>query len=76
MAEAREATIVGAKHCYHGGNVTACDLRGGAALVLAGLATTKGHTTMVDKVQYIDRGYLVMEEKLTQIGAKIYRIST
>lgn len=54
-----------------GGRVTAADLRGGAALVLAGLAADG--VTEVAGVSYIDRGYEQFEAKLTSIGADIRR---
>lgn len=52
-----------------GCEVIATDLRGGAALVLAGL-TAEG-TTIITDVEHILRGYENIEEKLTNIGAKI-----
>ncbi|MBS4540085.1 UDP-N-acetylglucosamine 1-carboxyvinyltransferase [Clostridium sp. D2Q-11] len=55
-----------------GAKVTAKDLRGGACLLLAGLAA-KG-TTIVDNIYHIDRGYEKLEENLTSIGANIRRI--
>ncbi len=55
-----------------GACVTASDLRGGAALVLAGLVA-KGETT-VQRIYHVDRGYYKMEEKLTALGADITRI--
>ena len=45
----------------------------GAAMVLAGLAA-EGSTTITN-VQYIDRGYEGMVEKLTSLGACIDRIT-
>jgi UDP-N-acetylglucosamine 1-carboxyvinyltransferase len=56
-----------------GAPVMATDLRASASLVLAGLVAT-GNTT-VDRIYHIDRGYECIEEKLTQLGAKIQRIS-
>ncbi len=56
-----------------GADVYATDLRGGAALVLAGLCA-EGYTT-VNNVFHIDRGYANLEEKLSSLGAKIKRIS-
>ena len=52
--------------------VTASDLRGGAALVLAGLIA-QGETT-VQRAYHVDRGYYKIEEKLTALGANIERI--
>jgi len=54
-----------------GAKVTAHDLRGGAALVLAGLVA-QGET-VVDCCEHIDRGYARFEETLGTLGAKIVR---
>jgi UDP-N-acetylglucosamine 1-carboxyvinyltransferase len=56
----------------HGACVTAGDLRGGAALVLAGLAAD-GQTSVID-LSYVDRGYADFEYKLRKLGAKIRRV--
>jgi UDP-N-acetylglucosamine 1-carboxyvinyltransferase len=56
-----------------GAPVMATDLRASASLVLAGLMA-EGET-VVDRIYHIDRGYECIEEKLTQLGAKIQRIS-
>jgi len=55
-----------------GAQVKAPDLRGGAALILAGLAAS-GRTEIFD-VYHIDRGYERLEEKLTGVGADIERL--
>ena len=55
-----------------GATVTASDLRGGAALVLAGLVAQD--ETIVQRIYHVDRGYYKMEEKLTALGADIQRI--
>jgi len=47
------------------------DLRGGAALVLAGLAAEG--TTKVQSISHIDRGYEKFEQKLNSAGAQIQR---
>lgn len=52
--------------------VKATDLRAGAALILAGLVAD-GKTT-IDNIYHIDRGYDGIENKLSKLGAKIYRI--
>mgnify|MGYP001122197404 CR=1 FL=1 len=52
--------------------VMASDLRGGAALVLAGLVAEG--TTELSRIYHIDRGYMKLEEKLTALGANIKRI--
>ncbi len=52
-----------------GCTVTAEDLRGGAALVLAGLKA-KGHTKVLG-AQHVMRGYLDFDKKLKSLGADI-----
>lgn len=55
-----------------GAEVTSTDLRAGAALVLAGLAA-EGQT-VINHVDFIDRGYEHIEVKLRQLGANIIRV--
>lgn len=54
-----------------GAPVECTDLRGGAALVLAGLAA-EGETS-VTALHHIDRGYEAFEEALAGAGAVIRR---
>ncbi len=54
-----------------GAPVMAGDLRGSAALVMAGLVA-KGET-VVQRVYHLDRGYVRLEEQLNQLGAGIER---
>ena len=54
--------------------VKACDLRAGAAMVIAGLVAEG--TTTIEDAHYIERGYEAMIEKLRGIGADISRIET
>jgi UDP-N-acetylglucosamine 1-carboxyvinyltransferase len=54
-----------------GANVMATDLRASAGLVLAGLVG-QGET-VIDRIYHLDRGYEHLEEKLTQLGAKVRR---
>ncbi len=68
VVNGRTAIVQGVERLY-GACVTARDLRGGAALVLAGLAA-EGETR-VDHAEYIRRGYEHLEEMLSQIGADI-----
>ena len=56
----------------HGAFLTAGDLRGGAALVLAALKA-EGQSTVAD-LSHIDRGYADFEGKLRRLGAKIRRV--
>jgi UDP-N-acetylglucosamine 1-carboxyvinyltransferase len=55
-----------------GAPVMATDLRASASLILAGMVA-KGETT-VDRIYHIDRGYECIEEKLSQLGARIRRV--
>jgi len=59
-------------HQLNGAPVMATDLRASASLILAGLVA-KGDTT-VDRIYHIDRGYECIEEKLSQLGARIRRV--
>jgi UDP-N-acetylglucosamine 1-carboxyvinyltransferase len=52
-----------------GAPVQACDLRAGAAMVVAGLAAQG--VTEIDNVHYIERGYEDIVRKLSGIGADI-----
>ena len=56
----------------HGAAVSAGDLRGGAALVIAALGA-EGISEVMD-LSHIDRGYSAFEEKLKSLGAKIKRV--
>ena len=66
--EENSIEIIG-ENFLRGKVVSSADLRGGAALVLAGLYA-KG-TTIVENAEYILRGYENLEEKLKKLGAKI-----
>ena len=57
-----------------GAQVSAPDLRAGAALVIAGLAAEG--ITIVDDIVYIQRGYERFEEKLRNLGAEIEKVSS
>jgi len=69
--EGNTAMVTGVKH-LQAAPVMATDLRASASLVLAGLVA-QGET-LVDRIYHIDRGYERIEEKLTQLKAKIRRI--
>ena len=68
VIEGRTAVIKGVRR-LNKANVRATDLRGGAALVIAGL-NAKGRTT-VENIEYILRGYENIEKKLQSMGANI-----
>jgi len=69
--EGNNAICSGVKE-LRGAPVMATDLRASASLVLAALVA-KGDT-LVDRIYHIDRGYECIEEKLSQLGAKIRRV--
>ena len=52
-----------------GAPVHACDLRAGAAMVIAGLCAQG--TTEIDGIYHIERGYETLVEKLAKVGADI-----
>ncbi len=64
----KQATISG-KTPLHGAQITATDLRSGAALVTAGLIAEG--TTTINDVEHILRGYERIITKLSDVGAKI-----
>ena len=64
----RRAIIDGVEK-YCGAQVQACDLRAGAAMVVAGLAAEG--TTQISQVQFIERGYEDIINKLRSVGADI-----
>ena len=71
--EGNSATITGVEK-LSGARVSAPDLRAGAALCIAGLATDG--ITIVDDIVYIQRGYERFEEKLRGLGGMIEKVST
>lgn len=66
------AVIKGVKELM-GAKVKSKDLRGGASLVLAGLAA-KG-CTEVDNIHHIERGYQDLDLKLAGLGADIVKVN-
>ena len=70
--EGNSATIEGVEK-FSGARVSAPDLRAGAALCIAGLATDG--ITIVDDIVYIQRGYERFEEKLRGLGGIIEKVS-
>lgn len=72
LCAGRTAVVRGVPELY-GARVTARDLRGGAALVLAGLRA-RGET-YVDHAELIDRGYDHLERQLSGLGGKVRRVS-
>jgi len=68
--EGRVAVVEGVER-LHGAEVVSPDLRGGAALVLAGLCAEG--TTVVKNIKFIDRGYEDFEENLCILNGDIKR---
>lgn len=68
--EGRTAVVRGVDSLA-GANVEATDLRAGAALIISALAAEG--TTEIGHIHYIDRGYELIEEKLSKVGCNIKR---
>ena len=64
-----KVAVVEGVHQLVGAPIQACDLRAGAALVIAGLAA-QGKTEL-SHIQYIERGYEDLVGKLRAVGADI-----
>jgi UDP-N-acetylglucosamine 1-carboxyvinyltransferase len=71
--EGDTATVTGIER-LKGAPVMATDLRASVGLVLAGLAA-EGETT-VNRVYHLDRGFEHIEQKLSNVGARIERLSS
>jgi UDP-N-acetylglucosamine 1-carboxyvinyltransferase len=68
------SAIVNGVERYSGADISAPDLRAGAALVIAGL-TADGFTT-IDNIHFIERGYEDFDIKLRELGAQIEKVDT
>ena len=73
QVESKTAVIDGVTQ-LHGCEVRACDLRAGAAMVIAALCAEG--TTTIEDAHYIERGYEDIIGKFAAIGGKIRRIET
>ena len=71
--EGRMAVVEGVKS-LNGAKVKATDLRGGSAMILAGLCA-EGKTEITE-IHHIDRGYEEPEKVLNSMGADIKRVDT
>ena len=67
-----KTVVITGKRKLVGANVQSYDLRGGAGLIIAGLAA-KGKTKL-DNIDYILRGYENIEEKISLLGGKIKKV--
>lgn len=65
--------IINGPSQLQGAELGPLDLRGGAALIIAGLIA-KG-TTVINGIYQIDRGYEKIEERLQELGADIKRVN-
>ena len=72
QVDGKVAVIEGVDHLT-GAPIHACDLRAGAAMVIAGLAAQG--VTEIDGIHHIERGYETIVEKLANLGADIQIIS-
>lgn len=70
-AEGRMAVVEGVK-TLSGAKVKATDLRGGSAMILAGLSANG--TTEISEIHHIDRGYEEPEKVLELLGAEVKRV--
>lgn len=69
-----KTAIIRGVNGLNGAPIMATDLRASASLVLAGLVADG--VTVIDRVYHLDRGYEIMEEKLSALGARIKRIGS
>ena len=72
QVDGKVAVIEGVDHLT-GAPVHACDLRAGAAMIIAGLAAQG--TTEIDGIHHIERGYETIVEKLANLGADIRTVT-
>ncbi len=72
QVDGKTAVIQGVDKLY-GARVAACDLRAGAAMVIAGLCAEG--TTTIEDIIYIERGYQDFVGKLRNLGADIVKVS-
>ena len=73
QVDGKVAVIEGVDHLT-GAPVHACDLRAGAAMIIAGLAAQG--VTEIDGVHHIERGYETIVKKLAAVGADIRIVQT
>ncbi|MCL2604952.1 MAG: UDP-N-acetylglucosamine 1-carboxyvinyltransferase [Defluviitaleaceae bacterium] len=70
MAADESVFVIKGRPRLHGAVVESKDLRGGAALILAGLAA-EGETVVLDK-GYVARGYEGLPEALRSVGGEVW----
>jgi UDP-N-acetylglucosamine 1-carboxyvinyltransferase len=69
----RQTAIFEGNTIFHPAVVKSCDLRAGAAMVVAALATNG--QTIIEDIQYIERGYVNIVEKIRSIGGNIQKVN-
>ncbi len=72
QVDGRVAVITGVEK-LKGAPVMATDLRAGAAMIIAGLCADG--VTEIENIEYIDRGYSNVVEKLNAVGGNIKRVT-
>ena len=65
------ATIEGGVQLL-GAPIRSCDLRAGAAMIIAGLVASG--TTVIEEIEFIERGYENIIEKFRGLGANIKKV--
>jgi UDP-N-acetylglucosamine 1-carboxyvinyltransferase len=75
LCDPHRATVIGLNRKYplRGVRMASPDIRAGVALLIAALSA-KG-TSIIDNIDQIDRGYQNIDQRLSQLGASIQRIS-
>ncbi len=71
ILNSHEFTVTGPSE-LQGADVSGADIRGASALVIAALVAHG--ETIINDIEFIDRGYEKMDEKLRAVGAKIERL--
>ena len=69
----RQTAIFEGNTIFHPAVVKSCDLRAGAAMVVAALATNG--QTIIEDIQYIERGYVNIVDKIRSIGGNIQKVN-
>lgn len=74
LCDPHRAVVIGHDHNFslRGGNMTSPDIRAGIALLIAALGAEG--TSRIHNIEQIDRGYQNIEQRLTELGARITRI--
>lgn len=71
--ENKERAVFKGGRGLRGASVHACDLRAGAALIIAACAAEG--VTYMDEIEYVERGYEDVVQKFTALGANIEKIT-